>query len=64
VIDLARRKDIHIRVAKDFQEIRDDFYEICDEKRINASAIIRDLMTEWVAEWKKNGWQSKREIEE
>lgn len=39
-------------------ELRDQFNNICIEKNINGSELIRQLLTNWIIEQKKNKKES------
>ena len=49
-----RRGDqIHIIVTPDFEDTITEFMEYCRENNINASALIRSLISSWMEEKRK-----------
>lgn len=47
-----KRIVLQIRLDK---ELKNEFSYLCDKQAINASKLIRLLITQWIAEQKKKG---------
>lgn len=48
---------IKLRVS---QELKDDFQQLCKQKAINSSELLRQLITQWIQEQQDTTIQHKR----